>query len=67
MHTLKTLLFNLLLTPLATLHAADAKPDIVFIIAVDLGWEKTFGRMTLLWPKDMGRTPALLGEIVTKL
>ena len=36
-------------------------------IAVDLGWEKTFGRMTLLWPKDMGRTPALLGEIVTKL
>ena len=38
MHTLKTLLFNLLLTPLATLHAADAKPDIVFIIADDLGW-----------------------------
>jgi hypothetical protein len=36
-------------------------------IAVDLGWEKTFGRMTILWPKDMGRTPALLGEIATKL
>lgn len=36
-------------------------------IAIDLGWEKTFGRLTLLWPKDMGRTPAVQGEIVTSL
>lgn len=36
-------------------------------VAVDLGWEKTFGRMTIQWPKDMGRTPALLGDIVTKI
>ncbi|MBK8257830.1 MAG: hypothetical protein IPK82_34830 [Polyangiaceae bacterium] len=36
-------------------------------IAVDLAWEKTFGRVNLLWPKDMSRTPAVLGEIVTRL
>ena len=40
MKTLLTLLFALLLTPLAALHAADApmqKPNIIFILADDLG------------------------------
>jgi len=36
-------------------------------IAVDLAWEKTFGRLTLLWPKDMGRKPAVQGELVPRL
>ena len=33
-----TTLFALLLAPLATLHAAPAKPNVVYIMADDLGW-----------------------------
>lgn len=36
-------------------------------IAVDLAWEQTFARLNLRWPKDMSRTPAVQGELVSRL
>jgi hypothetical protein len=43
-HTIRTLLATLLLAPLVALHAADApkpatKPNIIFILADDLGMD----------------------------
>lgn len=49
-----TLLFALLLTPFAALHAADAaRPNIVFIYADDLGW----GDVSCHGAEDWIRTP----------
>ena len=38
-----TLLTALLLAPLAALHAADDKPNILIILADDLGWSDDRG------------------------
>ena len=51
-----TLLFALLLTPFAALHAADAtRPNIVFIYADDLGW----GDVSCHGAEDWIRTPRI--------